>query len=215
MELLWDGKYDADGRRVEPSRIAYPFRTTAVFGESVSGDAGGDGPEGGSHPHAGWRNRLILGDNRYVLPSLLPEFAGKVNLAYLDPPFATGSAFSLNSRGQDGQRPQAAFRDNWGRDLGHYLQWLTQQLILVRELLHETGSLYLHLDWRAVAYVRAAADEVFGPTFRSCIIWAYGGRGAKSAAGQFPRNHDQILVYSRGPHFTYHPVTREKRTPLS
>ena len=91
-ELLWDGKYDAHGKKVAPPRIALPFQTVETVNESAADRHrnlslfGGDKTE--------WRNRLVWGDKRYVLPSLLPEFAGKVNLVYIDPPFDTGANFS-------------------------------------------------------------------------------------------------------------------------
>jgi len=85
VELIWDGKYDADGKRVAPLRIALPFQTVETVNESAQQrqrmldlfSAGRD---------SDWRNRLIWGDKKYVLPSLLPEFAGKVDLIYIDPP---------------------------------------------------------------------------------------------------------------------------------
>ena len=94
-ELIWEGKYK-DGKKVAPVRIALPFQTIETINESVQErqrtldlfSAGRD-PE--------WRNRLIWGDKKYVLPSLLPDFAGKVNLIYIDPPFDTGSDFSYTA----------------------------------------------------------------------------------------------------------------------
>jgi adenine-specific DNA-methyltransferase len=96
MELIWNGKYDAKGRKVAPLKIALPFQTVETVNESaqdrdrnLSLFADGGEPE--------WRNRLIWGDKKYVLPSLLPEFAGKVNLIYIDPPFDTGADFSFTT----------------------------------------------------------------------------------------------------------------------
>ena len=93
-ELIWDGKYDKDGHRAAPLRVALPFQTVETVNEtaqqrqlSMDRFLGGRDPE--------WRNRLIWGDNKYVLPSLLQEFAGKVDLIYIDPPFATGQDFSF------------------------------------------------------------------------------------------------------------------------
>lgn len=86
VELIWEGKYDENGQRVAPLRVALPFQTVETVNESAQQrqlmldlfSAGRD-PE--------WRNRLIWGDKKYVLPSLLPEFAGRVDLIYIDPPF--------------------------------------------------------------------------------------------------------------------------------
>ncbi|MCY3977677.1 MAG: site-specific DNA-methyltransferase, partial [Chloroflexi bacterium] len=97
VELVWDGKYDKDGKRVAPLRVALPFQTVETVNESAQQRqrtldlfaAGRD---------TDWRNRLIWGDKKYVLPSLLPEFAGKVDLIYIDPPFATGQDFSFQAQ---------------------------------------------------------------------------------------------------------------------
>jgi adenine-specific DNA-methyltransferase len=94
-ELIWEGKY-RDGKKVAPVRIALPFQDIETVNESAQTrtlqlDLWSRGEE------REWRNRLIWGDKKYVLPSLLPEFAGKVNLIYIDPPFNTGSDFSFTA----------------------------------------------------------------------------------------------------------------------
>ena len=93
-ELIWDGKYDEHGNKRAPVRIELPFQTVETVNESAQErqrtlelSSSGHDPE--------WRNRLIWGDKKYVLPSLLPEFAGKVDLIYIDPPFDTGADFSF------------------------------------------------------------------------------------------------------------------------
>jgi len=93
-ELVWDGKYDAAGKRTSPVRVALPFQTVETVNESAQQrqftlDLFAQGRD------TDWRNRLIWGDEKYVLPSLLPEFAGKVDLIYIDPPFDTGADFSF------------------------------------------------------------------------------------------------------------------------
>lgn len=97
-ELIWDGKYLDPERKVKaaPPRIALPFQTVETVNESMQErqrafDLFHDGHE------SEWRNRLIWGDKKYVLPSLLPELAGKVNLIYIDPPFDTGANFSFTT----------------------------------------------------------------------------------------------------------------------
>src|SRR3990167_2991408 len=95
-ELTWDGKYDADGNKTAPLRVSLPFQTVETVNESAQErqrmldlfSAGRD---------SDWRNRLIWGDKKYVLPSLLDEFAGKVNLIYIDPPFNVGANFSFTT----------------------------------------------------------------------------------------------------------------------
>ena len=172
-ELVWEGKYK-DGKKVAPVRIALPFQTIETVNESAQDRqrslnlfAAGHEPE--------WRNRLIWGDKKYVLPSLLPEFAGQVNLIYIDPPFDTGADFSFTATIPDDPEPredettsfvkepsiieQKAYRDTWGRWLDSYLQWCYETTLLLHELLHETGSLYVHLDWRVSHYVKSVLDE--------------------------------------------------------
>src|SRR6516225_3647870 len=188
-ELIWEGKYDAAGRRVAPLRVALPFQTVETVNESARDRqrslllAPGFGEEE-------WRNRLIWGDKKYVLPSLLPEFAGKINLIYIDPPFDTGADFSFTATvpdhpddGDDDsftfvKEPSIiehkAYRDIWGGAQTHldaYLKWFYETAGMLHELLHETGSLYVHLDWHVVHYAKAILDELFGTeNFRNEII---------------------------------------------
>ncbi len=96
-ELIWDGKYQG-GKRVGPLRVALPFQTVETVNESAQERQKNlllEAP--GAYATKEWRNRLIWGDKKYVLPSLLPEFAGKVNLMYYDPPFNTDADFSFTA----------------------------------------------------------------------------------------------------------------------
>ena len=91
-ELTWEGKYDDNGQLVAPSRVKLPFQTVETVNQSArERQMALGGGRAGANPE--WRNRLIWGDKKYVLPSLLKEFAGKVDLIYIDPPFATGANF--------------------------------------------------------------------------------------------------------------------------
>src|SRR5437773_5396334 len=167
-ELIWDGKYK-DGKKQGPVRIALPFQTIETVNESVqerqrSLELFTVGRE------REWRNRLIWGDKKYVLPSLLPEFAGKVNLIYIDPPFDTGADFSFMASIPDHpdesdesktvftKEPsileQKAYRDTWGRGMDSYLEWVYATVILLRELLAENGSIYVHCDSGVNSYIR-------------------------------------------------------------
>ncbi len=92
-ELIWEGKYDAQGRKVAPPRIALPFQTVETVNESAADRDRMQDLFAAGRPTE-WRNRLIWGDKKYVLPSLLEEIAGKANLIYIDPPFDTGANFS-------------------------------------------------------------------------------------------------------------------------
>ncbi|HEV2493977.1 MAG TPA: site-specific DNA-methyltransferase [Terriglobia bacterium] len=226
-ELIWDGKY-VDGKRQSPVRVALPFQTIETVNESAQDRlrtlelfAAGRETE--------WRNRLIWGDKKYVLPSLLPEFAGKVNLIYIDPPFDTGADFSFTAiipKAQGGAEQvaflkepsileQKAYRDTWGHGLDSYLLWFYETLLLLRELLAEDGSIYVHLDWHVGHYAKAVVDEVFGsgalvgqdsPGFRNEIAWCYSGGGIPQR--EFPRKHDTIFWYTKGSSWVFNPQYR-------
>lgn len=210
-ELIWDGKYK-DGKKQGPVRIALPFQTIETVNESAqerqrSLELFSAGRE------SEWRNRLIWGDKKYVLPSLLPEFSGKVNLIYIDPPFDTGADFSYTAAIPDDSREsdnettaftkepsiieQKAYRDTWGRGQESYLQWFSETATLLYELLHEAGSIYVHVGEKVSYAVRAILDEVFGlDHFVNEVIWRRSD--AHADAGAFGRIHDTIYLYSRG-----------------
>lgn len=215
-ELIWDGKY-VDGKRQAPVRVALPFQTIETVNESAADRTRNLELFSAGRPTE-WRNRLIWGDKKYVLPSLLPEFAGKVKLIYIDPPFDTGADFSffatipqidgteagetLEFLKQPSVIEQKAYRDTWGRGLDSYLQWFYDSVVLLRELLHEQGSIYVHLDWHVGHYAKAVLDEVFGvDRFRNEVIWSY--RKLARTASQFPKSHDTILFYSKNESNTF------------
>jgi adenine-specific DNA-methyltransferase len=166
---------------------------------------------------AEWRNRLIWGDKKYVLPSLLPQFAGKVNLIYIDPPFDTGADFSFNATLHDHpdteedeatsfvKEPsiieQKAYRDTWGRGMDSYLEWFYGSALILRELLSDGGCAYVHLDWRLVHYVKVLLDEVFGEeSFMANIIWKRIASGRKAKSYKWLAVDDIILVYTKEQH---------------
>ncbi|MGI8588578.1 MAG: DNA methyltransferase [Chloroflexia bacterium] len=175
-ELIWEGKY-RDGKKCGPVRVALPFQDVETVNESAQQRQLTLDLWGRNQPGE-WRNRLIWGDKKYVLPSLLPEFAGKVNLIYIDPPFATGADFSYSAQVPDDpdtegdqsaaflKQPsmieQKAYRDTWGRGLDSYLQWFYETAVMLHELLADDGSLYVHLDWHVGHYAKIVMDEVFG-----------------------------------------------------
>ncbi|HLK54939.1 MAG TPA: site-specific DNA-methyltransferase, partial [Chthonomonadaceae bacterium] len=208
MELIWEGKYDVHGKRVPPIKTALPFQTVEIFHQAMP-----QGQRALDSDPAEWRNRLIWGDKQYVLPSLLPEFAGKIALIYIDPPFDTGTDFSFstplpNPDAMTMKEPsiiaQKAYRDTWGKGLDLYLKWFSETAILLRELLAEDGSLYIHLDWRVGHYAKAVLDEVFGVgCFQNEIAWCY--REAINSMKRWNRKHDNILFYTRHPdRFCFH-----------
>lgn len=214
-ELIWEGKYK-DGKKVTPVRIALPFQTIETVNESAQQrqktlDFFAAEPTA-DYNNKEWRNRLIWGDKKYVLPSLLPEFAGKVNLIYIDPPFNVGSDFSFTATIADHpdteedettsfvKQPsiieQKAYRDTWGKGLDSYMQWFYETTLLLKELLTDDGSIYVHLDWHVGHYAKAVLDEIFGyDNFRNEIIWKR--TSGHSDAGRYGNSHDIILYYSR------------------
>src|SRR5437879_2498723 len=138
LELIWDGKYGENGHRVAPLRVALPFQTVETVNEATQVRQKNLLLEPTAAYGQEWRNRLIWGDKKYVLPSLLPEFAGKVNLIYIDPPFDTGADFSFTadlpkSDDEDDGRvsflkqpsiiEQKAYRDIWGKGVNSYYHW--------------------------------------------------------------------------------------------
>lgn len=135
---------------------------------------------------------------------LLKEFRGQVDLIYIDPPFDSKADYKkkITLRGQTVTSDSSSFEekqygDIWTND--EYLQFMYERLILMKELLAEKGSIYVHLDWHKSAFVRCILDEVFGQDrFQREIIWQLGGvSGYKSLVDNFVRGHDTILFYSK------------------
>jgi DNA modification methylase len=167
-----------------------------------------------------WRNMLIWGDNKVVMSSLLPRFAGKINLIYIDPPFATGQDFSFRVRVGDEEfvkEPsiieEKAYRDTWGRGLDSYLQMMYERLVLMRELLAPNGSLYVHLDCHIGAYVRMILDEIFPDGFRNEIYWYYTNKIPDTRKRLFTKSTDTIYFYALGKN-TFHPQSERREEPI-
>jgi len=204
-ELVWDGKYK-DGKKASPLRINLPFQDVETVNESAQERQKMLDLFSSGRP-SDWRNRLIWGDKRYVLPSLLDEFAGKVNLIYIDPPFATGADFSFNVEinGEHFTKEPSviemkAYRDTWGQGLDSYLQWFYTTIVLLRDLLADDGSIYVHCDWRLSGSLQFVLQEVFGAeNFRNEIIWKRdaAGKGAKTISKQWPRVYDSIYFFTK------------------
>lgn len=152
-----------------------------------------------------WSNLLFHGDNKEILGTLLVNgFRGKVDLIYIDPPFDSGADYvrKVELRGTKEKKlegeeqtalEQVQYEDIWAND--NYLQFMYERLILLRELLSEQGSIYLHCDWHKAHHLRMLMDEVFGAdNFINEIIWHYtSGNAPKNA---FAKKHDNILAYS-------------------
>ncbi|MCU1524739.1 MAG: methyltransferase, partial [Microbacteriaceae bacterium] len=163
-------------------------------------------------------NRLIYGDNLLAMAALLagddqtPSLRGKIDLIYIDPPFDSKADYrtkiTLPGATVD-QRPtvaeQFAYSDAWANGTASYLEMLTPRLILMRELLADTGSIYVHLDWHVGHYVKVVLDEIFGKeNFLNEVIWRYGKMS--NALRRFPQNHDALLLYGRTSKHVFVPV---------
>ena len=139
-------------------------------------------------------NRLVRADNLVALEALLPEWAGRVDLVYVDPPFLTGEHFG-------------AFDDRWP-DRDSYLAMLAPRLRALRQLLSERGSMVVHLDWHAGFLVRAMLGDLFGEANSlGEIIWAYGSpSGGRAAGRKLVKAHDVLYWFARerGNH-VFHP----------
>lgn len=162
----------------------------------------------------GWTNKLIWGDNKLILSSLKAgalrrqiEDAGGLKLIYIDPPFDVGADFSMDIEigGETFHKEpnlleQIAYRDTWGRGADSFISMIYERLILMRDLLAEDGSIYVHCDWRVAAFMRSVLDEVFGrDNYRGEIVWKRDavGKGAKKLARHWPKTLDNIIAFAR------------------
>ncbi len=185
---------------------------------------------------SGWTNKLIWGDNKLILSSLKNghiraeiEKAGGIKLIYIDPPFDVGADFSMDIEIGDpstgsGQaetftkKPsvleELAYRDTWGKGADSFIAMIYERLVLMRDLLAEDGSIYVHCDWRVNSYIRLVLDEIFrGNLFRSEIIWKRKtGRGqTNKVPTEFGTQTDTILFYSKTGRNIFQDVTKPLR----
>ena len=157
----------------------------------------------------GWTNKLIWGDNKLILSSLKNgplrdeiEKQGGIKLIYIDPPFDVGADFSMDIEiGDDTftKRPnvleELAYRDTWGKGADSFIAMIYERLVLMRDLLAEDGSIYVHCDWRVNSFIRLALDEVFGgENYRNCITWQK-IRTTKAQSSGFGNVQDSIFFY--------------------
>ncbi len=229
-ELVWPGKYNADGTRKEVPRANLPFQVIETINESRATREVRAAPQAslfdvwegkeGQTFDDGWRNKLIWGDNLPIMGALLGRFAGQVDLIYVDPPFLAGADFKFvapignSTEGLSKDRSlveEKAYWDTWGRGESSYLQMLHQRLVLLRELLSPSGSLFLHIGPKLAHMVRMMGEEVFGSeNFQNEIIWQRHDphNDAKTRLGVIT---DRILWFSRSKSFTYNAeVEREE-----
>jgi DNA modification methylase len=205
-ELVWPGKYDEKGDRVINRGVALPFQVIETIKEGRATRKPGHVSDlFSARPSSNdeWRNKLIWGDNLLMMASLLEEYAGKVDLIYIDPPFATGADFSFQTTVGDTlievlKEPSAlevrAYRDTWGSGYASYISMIYDRLFLARELLTSNGTIYVHCDWRVSSYIRMTLDELYG-NFIAEIAWKK-SRSPKGQSGHFSNVKDSIFVYS-------------------
>lgn len=186
--LHWQGKRPFTGTQY------YPAQLKEQHGSEVNG----------------WLNQIFWGDNLQVMSHLLKKFRGKVDLIYIDPPFDSKADYKkkISLKGLQAANDHSSFEekqysDIWNND--EYLQFMYERLILLRELLSDTGSIYLHCDWHKVHYLRCILDEIFGSSnFRNEIIWQR--KSSQSwAAEQFGVTNDTILFYCKSSNSTFNP----------
>ena len=166
-----------------------------------------------------WVNRLVYGDNLLAMQALLigdditPSLRNSIDLIYIDPPFDSKADYRTNIQLPDAEietKPtileQFAYSDTWKDGTVSYLEMMYPRLCLMKELLSDKGSIYVHIDWHVGHYVKVLMDEIFGKeNFRNEIIWKRDTmKGAKVISNQFGRNHDTILFYSKGSNIIYH-----------
>ena len=211
VELLWNGKSS------EVTNVVLPFQTIEQVDEprsEVQRDSQFDLFDMSGRQLTGWTNKLIWGDNKYILSSLKNgplrkeiEDNGGIKLIYIDPPFDVGADFTMNVEFGDGESyekqpnilEQIAYRDTWGLGQDSFLSMIYERLLLMRDLLSDDGSIYLHIDHRTEHNVRQILEEVFGNNnYQNTISWKRGVvRGAKVNARFFPFNKDTILIFSK------------------
>lgn len=209
-ELVWEGKYDEWGNRreVDIAGCAMPMQRIETIDQPRS-EAAAAGQlamfEKKTTRVDDFRNRLIWGDNKLVMASLLAEFKGKIDLIYIDPPFDVGADFTMDvpvgDSGSVSKEQSAlemvAYRDTWGRGVDSYFQMVFERLCLMRELLTDRGSIYVHVGPNISQPVKVILDEVFGgQNYRNEIVWQR--HGAHNDAEKYGVVHDLIYFYSRG-----------------
>ena len=210
-------------KRAAQREVFAPVQTNLLDNpQTTPGDASAAPPV-----EAPWTNRLIYGDNLLAMAALLagdehtPSLRGKVDLIYIDPPFDSKADYrtKVTLPGVElEQKPtvieQFAYSDTWSDGTASYLAMITPRLVLMRELLADTGSIYVHLDWHVGHYVKLVMDDVFGSRqFTNEIIWWYYNK-MQGNVNCFPRNHDTLLHYRKSDTATFNPQKELRDTPV-
>jgi len=225
VELVWNGKTNAvcnvvlpfqTIEQVDEPRAERPVDTQiAQQGDLFSTDARG-------RQLKGWTNKLIWGDNKLILSSLKNgplrqqiEAQGGLKLIYIDPPFDVGADFSMDvevGENKFTKKPnileEIAYRDTWGKGADSFIAMIFERLALMRDLLADNGSIYVHCDWRVNGHLRAVMDEIFGQDrLLNHIIWSYSSGGA--SPNFFARKHDDLLLFTKSERYVFN-ATKEK-----
>jgi adenine-specific DNA-methyltransferase len=221
VELVWNGKTR------EVCTTILPFQTLEHIDEprkeaKKSKDDQGELFDQRGRQSKGWTNKLIWGDNKLILSSLKAgalrrqiENAGGLKLIYIDPPFDVGADFSMDIEigGETFHKEpnlleQIAYRDTWGRGADSFIAMIYERLILMRDLMHEDGSIYVHCDYRVSPYIRSVLDEVFGgQNFRNELTWKrrVGTTSSIHESNRFGISTDVIFFYARSENTTLNP----------
>lgn len=165
-------------------------------------------------------NRLIWGDNLLAMQALLAQgYEGKINLIYIDPPFDSKADYShkMVIEGNEFTKEPSvierlAYKDMWAGGTDSYLDMLYPRLQLMKRLLAEDGSVYVHLDWHVGHYVKVILDEVFNRNFINEIVWCY--TGPRKTPRAFSRKHDVILLYSKTDRYVFNQLTIPHKSGL-
>jgi len=224
VELVWNGKTN------EICNIVLPFQVIEQVDEPRSEkdkslQMGLFDMDARGRQLKGWTNKLIWGDNKLILSSLKNgplweeiEKQGGIKLIYIDPPFDVGADFSMDIEiGGDTftKKPnvleELAYRDTWGKGADSFIAMIYERLVLMRDLLAEDGSIYVHCDWRVNSFMRLAMDEVFGSgQYRNELRWKrQPPRGAKAISRQYAKSSDTILYYSLHDRYVWNPQFKE------
>ena len=216
-KIVAEGKKEVERileRLQSPNKITLQTHELVLPSKDQSGLFRGQVPELRDRQ---WWNRLIYGDNLLVMQALLagdpetglPSMRGKIDLIYIDPPFDSKADYRTQIAlpgSSIEQKPtvieQFAYSDTWKEGTVSYLKMMYPRLALMRELLKDTGSLIVHIDWHVAHYVKVLLDEIMGKNnFINEIIWCYGGGGAPR--NYYPRKHDNLLWYAKGDKWTF------------
>ena len=224
VELNWNGK------SYEVNNVVLPFQIIEQVDEPRNEDNNYFQSElidlNTGRQLKGWTNKLIWGDNKYILSSLKNgpmreeiERQGGIKLIYIDPPFDVGANFSMNLNiGENSyeKKPnvleQIAYRDTWGLGADSFLSMIYERLILMKDLLADDGSIYVQIDWRLNSPIRLVLDEIFGKNrFRSEINWEHQGSWVEPT-NNYPRRSQQILYYSKSDKYTFNRIYEDIKT---